>query len=253
MSHGKIIWLKEVDSTNRYAIDNFANLEDGALVLAEQQTAGRGRLGRVWVSPPQGNIYASFVMKDLQYPAYHASRIGGMAVLATLREFAPDLKFWLKWPNDVYCREKKICGILCEAKTGKDNSPEGVVLGMGINLNMSSEALKSVGQPATSLFIEKKCKVNSKIFAKSLDIRLNRYYSINSTSPQEFFALWKSENILIGQTVEIMTGKEPALTGKIEDIGPEGELIFSSGDKVLRLYSGDITINKSSINFDGLL
>lgn len=242
-----IIWLEQTDSTNRYAKDNFDALSDGTLALAEAQTAGKGRLGRVWQSPAGQNIYASFVMKNSSNPGY-ASMAASLGALKVLREVAPEVKCWLKWPNDIYCRDKKIAGILCETKTGSGNVIVGIIAGMGININMPPEELANIDQPATSLLNETGKKYNLKKIAEKLAISLLGYYIMHSNFPNELYACWKQENLLIGQTVDILTGKD-VLRGKIADLGPDGEIIFDTGHGTLKLYSGDVKIEKSSLDF----
>jgi BirA family biotin operon repressor/biotin-[acetyl-CoA-carboxylase] ligase len=244
---GEIIWLDTVDSTNRYAKDRFGDLSDGALVLARMQTAGKGRLGRTWVSPEETNIYASFVMKNVNNPFY-ASMVAALGALEAIRALAPEVKAWLKWPNDIYCRECKIAGILCETITGTGNAVEGVIAGVGINLNMTVEALAAIDQPATSLFCETGEKFNLKNFAKKLALMLIKYYITYSISSQELFSCWKKENLLIGKRIEVLTG-QGAVCGIVADLGSDGEILLDSDGQMLKLYSGDVRISKDSIDF----
>ena len=109
-----LLELESVDSTNTYAKDNFNVLADGTLVCAEMQTAGRGRLGRRWLSPAGTNIYASLVMKRIDNPFY-ATVTSSLSTLAMLFAAWPRGSFFIKWPNDIYSGCRKISGILCEA------------------------------------------------------------------------------------------------------------------------------------------
>lgn len=246
-----IIYLDDIDSTNKYALRNFAELADSTLVVASAQSEGRGRHARQWISPPDTNIYASMVIKNIgQNPAW-ASMIVSLAALAALRQSAPDIKFWLKWPNDVFCRERKIAGILCETASSASQQITGIVAGVGINVNMPEEILNKIDQPATSLMYETNNKFNLKKIVKKLAKSLNKYYNIYSISPEMLFICWKDENLLLGQTVEINTG-EKDIAGKIIDFGHNGELIFETANEQLKLFSGDIRINKNSIDFGKL-
>ena len=103
----KTLWIDKIDSTNKYALRNFKILENKLLIAAKEQTEGVGRFGKTWESPGNVNLYASFVLKKPAFNILKTSWIGGLAVLNTLRETAPDLSFWLKWPNDVFIKEKK--------------------------------------------------------------------------------------------------------------------------------------------------
>ncbi len=245
-----IIYLDKIDSTNKYALRDFDRLPDATVVVAGEQSAGRGRHSRQWVSPPNSNIYASMIIKDAGQNSALASIIASLAVLAVLRESAPEVKFWLKWPNDIFCRDRKIAGILCESATSKQQSA-GIVAGVGINLNMPANIINSIDQPATSLMHETGKKINFKKVVKKLAKSLNRYYGIYSISPEILFTYWKDENLLIGQTIEINTGGNE-IKGRIIDLGHSGELIFETAGKQIKLFSGDLKINKNSIDFEKL-
>lgn len=248
-----IIHLDEVDSTNKYALRHFEELPDSTLIVASEQSAGRGRHSRQWVSPPNTNIYASMIIKDVgQNPAL-ASMIASLGALSALRQSAPDVKFWLKWPNDIFCSERKIAGILCETASTSKQQIAGIIAGVGINVNMPIDIIEKIDQPATSLLHETDTEFNLKKVVKKLAKSLNKYYSIYSISSKVLFSCWKDENLLIGQTVEIHTGENGnKIKGKIIDLGQNGELIFETAGKQIKLFSGDVKINKNSIDFEKL-
>lgn len=238
----EIIWLSSIDSTNRYALDNFDSLADCALIAAETQTSGKGRQGKTWFSPPDENIYASFVMKNVPSPISNASIIAALAALETLRTTAPNIEFWIKWPNDIYCGIKKIAGILCESR-----QPSGVIAGIGININMPQASLDAIDQSATSLTVETGRLIELKSMVAALAESLCKYYAQYSINPSGLFNLWKQENLLIGKEIEIIDGQQKILSGRITDIGESGEIFFATGGKTLKLYSGDIRIKKESL------
>jgi len=247
-----IIHLDKVDSTNKYALRNFEELPDSTLIVASEQSAGRGRHARQWVSPPDSNVYASMIMKNVGKNPALTSMIVSLAALSTLRESAPDVKFWLKWPNDIFCRERKIAGILCESVSTSKQQITGIVAGIGINVNMPTELINQIDQPATSLMHETADKFNLKKVIKKLAKSLNKYYNIYSISPEVLFTCWKDENLLLGQTIEVNTGNKE-IKGKIVDFGNSGELIFKTATEQIKLFSGDVKINKNSIDFDKLI
>ena len=238
----EIIWLSEVDSTNRYAMNNFDALADGTLVAAEFQTAGKGRQNRTWHSPPRENIYASFVMKNIAPPVSNASIIASLGALQMLRNAAPGVKFWIKWPNDICCGLKKIAGILCESRL-----PSGVIAGVGVNINMPQSTLDAIDQPATSLAVEAGRPFELQTTVAALAAALRGYYADYSRDPQQTFELWKQENLLIGKAVEIVDPGQQLLQGRIVDIGKSGEIFFETGGETLKFYSGDIRIRKESL------
>lgn len=246
----KIVWFDELDSTNRYAADNFDGLSDGSLVVASSQTAGKGRHQRNWVSPPDQNVYASFVVKNFRRSPHMASLIGSLGVLDTLELEAPGLEAWLKWPNDVYCGERKIAGLLCESVC-RGGVPVGVIIGIGLNVNMPGEALAAIDQPATSVFNETGRKLILKKVIKTLAKCLCARYSIGSICMEELFSEWKRRNFVLGRQVEIVTDRDGQLIrGKVIDFGSDGQLIVESGDGVCELFSGDVRIDKASL-FNG--
>lgn len=149
----EVVWLDEVDSTNRWLSDAVRKNPEAwrcRAVSARRQTAGRGRLGRVWISPPGRNLAFS-----LCWPSRRPPREKASATLATalgiwsyltglgLRECS------LKWPNDVRVRERKICGILAESAT-----PTDLVIGIGFNAGLTAGEAAEIDQPATSLWME---------------------------------------------------------------------------------------------------
>lgn len=161
---GKIRHYIKVDSTQDVAI-NFAKegADEGTLVIAEEQTKGRGRLNRVWESPKGLGIWASIILKPRIYPnqtwkitKFMAERIADVIYKKT--SLIPEIK----WPNDILIKGKKICGILAEANTKSPQSfVDFLVFGFGINVNQSPEDIpKYLKNSATSLYIETGKKYN---------------------------------------------------------------------------------------------
>ncbi len=147
------VHFKLVDSTNNWVKSHAGEFKRKCvtLVTAEEQTAGRGRFNRQWVSPAGQNVYATFAFflpdfKDIpNIPQVLA--ISAAKVIESLG-FQPKLK----WPNDILLSNKKVSGILCETVSIEDLIC--VILGIGINVNMPPEMLSSIDRPATSLFAE---------------------------------------------------------------------------------------------------
>jgi len=137
----------EIDSTNTYALQ-WADAPHGALVWADSQTAGRGRLGRSWSSPTGKGLYFSLVLRDLP-PEVRArfSLLVGLGVSEAV-EALSGLRAQIKWPNDVLCRGCKIGGILCEGTS------ERLVAGVGLNLNqLEADLPERPIFPASSLLL----------------------------------------------------------------------------------------------------
>ncbi len=147
----RMIHFDSIDSTHTWTKQNAHSLDPDQLtcVSAAEQTAGHGRFGRPWISPKDQNIYASFyftLQKDVPYLT-NLAQVLSFSCVAVLKNqgFTPSIK----WPNDILLDGKKVAGILCELLF-LENSV-GVVLSIGLNVNMSADYLRTVDQPATSL------------------------------------------------------------------------------------------------------
>lgn len=153
MSKYSIITIDEVYSTNGYALENMPYFEDKTIIYTTNQTSGRGRYNRKWVSDTSENIYMTIVLKpkvDNNYPFSNLTQYLSV-ILAKFLEKEYDLKPQIKWPNDILVCDGKISGILAE--TYMNNSKiEGIALGLGLNVNMREETLKNIDQKAVSLY-----------------------------------------------------------------------------------------------------
>ena len=131
----KIIILDEVDSTNEYLKKNYQKMEEHTCLQAICQTGGRGRRGHIWKSQ-QGNLTVSFLYRDILHiqEAWKYTMIAASSVIDMLGHYGIDAS--VKWPNDVYVGDDKICGILAE--TIFDPELKGIIVGIGVNVNDAS-------------------------------------------------------------------------------------------------------------------
>ena len=237
-----LLELESVDSTNTYAKDNFNGLADGTLVCAEMQTAGRGRLGRRWISPPGTNIYASLVMKRIDNPFY-ATVTASLSTLAMLFAACPRGGFFIKWPNDIYCGYRKISGILSEA-VSVSGRIGGIIAGIGVNINLSRPELDRIDQPAASLKSVSGRDFNVRELTCRLAEQLAAYYAVYLTSPDKLFSEWKSCNRIIGRQITLTgpDGQEHRAT--VRDIDRNGELIAEENGRTVRFNCGDVTLRR---------
>lgn len=153
MSRYRIIRFAELDSTNRHASANLRELADGDVIQADIQTAGHGRLRRPWISHLPGNLCMTLVLKPRQaepgaLPLANLSQLLALSVCRALA--ASGVPATLKWPNDVLVGGRKIAGLLAETVV-QGAEFVGMVLGVGVNLNLDAAALATIDQPATSL------------------------------------------------------------------------------------------------------
>ena len=171
--------LPEVSSTNTYAqgLAESGNAH-GTVIVAEQQTAGRGRLNRTWFSPPGLNLYTSVIL----LPARSVRNmswiplIAGLALTETVHHVC-GLKATLKWPNDILLNDKKFGGILCEGNS-QGPSKQVVVVGIGLNVNMSeTDFPEDLHDQSTSLRIHTGTAVNRNTLLAQLLNALEAWYT----------------------------------------------------------------------------
>ena len=158
-----ILYLQKIQSTNVYAMGNLAELPDRQVIVADIQTNGRGRFERKWVSDKPNNVYMSIVLKNL--PLTNLTFQMAEAVRRTLKIYGVDAT--IKEPNDVMVNNKKICGVLCQSSTRGDTL-NGIVLGVGVNLNLSEHDLERIDQPASALNLILGQPVDRDLFIKQL-------------------------------------------------------------------------------------
>ena len=228
-----LIELTCVDSTNKYALANFDTLRDRTVISAETQTAGYGRLGRNWLSPPGANIYCSIVLKEQNHNPFLAV-LGALAAAQTIRNY--HLPAQIKWPNDVLIHGKKIGGVLAQSNN------KGTVLGLGININMPAETLVKIDKPATSLLAETGQTYDK---AKILREILEKFFVLYDQAQAEGFAklleVWQNELHIIGRKIRIQTvGKE--VHGTVIQVDKDGALIVETAQGKERVLTGDVYV-----------
>jgi len=131
----EIYYYKTIDSTNIYAKKIANDSSEGTVVISEEQSMGKGRLGKLWSSPKDCGIYMSIILKPNinVYEAPILTMIAGLSISNALRNIT-DLDISIKWPNDIIINNKKVCGILTEMSAEIERI-NYIVLGMGINVN----------------------------------------------------------------------------------------------------------------------
>lgn len=244
----QLLFLDEVDSTNTYAKSHFDELPDGGFVVARRQTAGKGRRGRIWVSPPGMNFTGTVILKRLR-DGFHAGCLLGVAALSVLRELAPEAPAYLKWPNDLYVEERKLAGILSESVRIEQGRITGAVSGIGVNLNMPIEELALINQPATSLLAETKREINLDFFSKKLAERLIRYYIIYSKSAKAVLREWKRANLLVGEALAVVDSHGREHPGIFRAILDDGSMLFEENGVATTFQCGDVKISRASVDW----
>lgn len=228
--------FKTIYSTNTWALQNNALFDKKALtlVLAEEQSAGRGRLHRKWESPPGLNLYATFCL----FVPHEMANVGNLPqVLAIscaemLEKF--DLTPALKWPNDILCSRKKIGGILTETKLEGDF--RFVAIGIGLNINMPQTLLNEIPKPATSILVEtgKEYPISSieilleEIFQKNLSLFFEKGF-------YPFYETFKTR-IDMDSSIDFFDNQQ-IIKATHPKLNPDGTLSLTLPDGTSRSYS----------------
>lgn len=239
----RVIYFDSIDSTNSYAKKRVEQLENGTVILAERQTAGRGRGGKEWISLEGTGIWMSLILKP-DIPSGEGIRmtqIAAIAVCKFIRELT-GLEALIKWPNDIVVNGKKVCGILTEM-AGELNEINYIIIGIGINVNMESFP-EEINEKATSLFIEGKKKVDRKRLLIGILESFENLY--NNYAPyldlNEILPTIRVYSAVLGKDIRIIQGKSERM-GKAIDINDDGLLLVEMEDGGRELISfGEISI-----------
>ena len=237
----EMILLKTVDSTNTYAKKLAADgAEDGTVVIAEQQTAGRGRRGNSFYSPPKSGLYMTVILR----PERHAADTdlftvcAGCAVCRAVEQLS-GTKPLIKWVNDVYLNGKKICGILSEATSDfESGTVDSVVTGIGINIStddfpdgLGSKAGSICGSLGTGSVTRARLAA---AVLKELMYCLERRRSDN-------IADYRARSLVLGKEVSFMLNNV-RYNGKAVDIDDSGQLVVELGGETVKLNSGEVSV-----------
>jgi BirA family biotin operon repressor/biotin-[acetyl-CoA-carboxylase] ligase len=213
--------------------------KEGTVIIAEEQTAGRGRLGRGWLSP-RGSIALSIVL----YPplTYLPSLImvASLAVASAIEQVT-GLKAQLKWPNDVLINDKKVCGILVESDV-KGNKVDYAVIGIGLNVNINPPQFPQIAPLATSLSQELGRDIPRRELIRSLLMEAERLYL---ALPGDWvFRQWRDRLSTLGKRVRVGSG-EATYTGIAESVANDGSLLLRQPDgNLVKIVAGDVTLSR---------
>jgi len=240
---GKFHYFQEIDSTNNQGrLLAQQGAPEGTVIIAEQQSAGRGRLGRNWVSPPYSNLYLSILFRPTLAPA-QAPQITLMAAVAladTVAAFVAEPPA-IKWPNDILLQGKKLAGILTDSACDSEHI-EFVILGIGVNLNFPRERMpEAIRDRAISLMDVAGKSVVREIFLRRLIKDLDRCYGIlQETGFDAIAPLWQARFGLAGKRVRVEMGDE-LLIGRAVGIDHDGALLVEAdrGGR-RRVVAGDV-------------
>lgn len=234
--------LPIVDSTNTYLLHHMPQYETVAC-LAEAQTAGRGRRGRTWVSPFGHNLYLSLRHNFASGMAGlgSLSLVAAIAVKRALTDIGVS-GVQLKWPNDVYWAERKLAGILLEAR-GESLGPCHVVIGVGVNVAMPDTQGRSIGRPWIDLASIHPGVSRNYLSGRLLYHLLNVVHEFQKTGLTPFLSEWAAADLLQGREVSLVRANE-VIQGVARGISPEGALVLSVGGTLQHHTSGETTLRQ---------
>jgi BirA family biotin operon repressor/biotin-[acetyl-CoA-carboxylase] ligase len=226
-----------------------AGAPEGAVVIAEEQTAGRGRMGRSWVSPAGVNLYVTVVLRPALGQLRHLPVIAPLAVCLAIEE-TTGLFPRIKWPNDVLIDGKKVCGMMVQSELA-ENEVLYALLGIGINVNMDTGAHAEIAQIATSLRSQLGREVaREEVLAAALN-HLEQLYA--ALRRGEVVSVdWKQRLDTLGKPVRIerLPGRQAGAGGGVEvgtvvDADSDGALILRRDDgSHVRVESGEVTLRE---------
>ena len=240
-------YYETIGSTNDEAFRlGVQGVPEGTALIAESQSAGKGRMQRVWHSPAGANIYTSVILRPHFEPvrAPQISIAAGVAVAETLNPYCPG-NVILKWPNDVLMDGKKVCGILSQMKMS-GNAIDFVVVGIGINVNLNREQFShDIQSIATSLAMEAGREISRLELIISLYENLAKWYrGLLQSGFDPIKERWLALSPMIGKPVSVMFHEE-AVSGKAIGLGEDGSLILlTDKNETIQVSAGDATILK---------
>ena len=243
MLGNKIIFLPTVDSTNneikRLVTKKYAQ---GLTVVAEQQTNGKGRLGRTWHSPSGSGLWFSFLLYPDLSPLHIAgiTLACGMGVCIAIRKYT-GLDAFIKWPNDIIIGNKKVCGILTEMSAEADKINYAIV-GIGINVN-TSDFPKDICHKATSLMLEKGTKIDKTALFCFILAETEKYLN-DYIQNYGIYIIdeYKKYCATLHRKVSVVRGRN-TIQGTAVDIAETGDLIIKCADgKLMNIHSGEVTV-----------
>jgi BirA family biotin operon repressor/biotin-[acetyl-CoA-carboxylase] ligase len=235
----KVYYFDGLSSTMDTAIElGLKDAPEGTIILAEQQTKGRGRLGRSWISVKYKGIYLSLILRPKILPSQASilTLLIAASICEAIKE-ATGLDAKIKWPNDIIMGNKKLGGILTEliAETDKINF---VVIGIGLNVNNDKKTLIS---SAVSLKEQKKENINRIILLQEILRRIeSNYFLFQKLKARPILEKWREHNVTLGRRVKVYCQKEH-IEGEALDLDIDGGLLIRKDSGIVaKVTAGDV-------------
>ena len=236
-----VTYRDSVDTTMSVAAEEAgAGAPEGAVVVAEEQTAGRGRMGRSWVSPPGVNLYFTLILRPTLEQLRYLAVIAPLAVSLAIEE-TTGLMPRIKWLNDVLIGDRKVCGVLVETNLTGDEV-QNALIGIGINVNLNVMLHEEIREIATSLRTESGEEVaREEVLAATLNHIEELYKRLRSG--EAVSVAWKQRLETLGKHVKVTIAGGESQEGVAVDADSDGSLIIRRDDgSHVRVAAGEVTL-----------
>lgn len=240
----KFYFFNEIDSTNnfckRLANEDFST---PTVVLSDTQTCGRGTKGRRWISPKNTGLWFSILLK----PNFHPKFLGTIplltatAIYESLCEF--DIKSSIKWPNDIFIKDKKVCGILTESNLSV-SSIDYLIIGIGINVNLSlNDFNPDLKDTATSLKISYNKDFNRfDILNVILKNFSKLYYNLTEDKVKFIIEKYKANSCVLNKKVSLHYNNTYEIVTPVDVMNDGSLLVKDTNNKLKQIYSGEVSL-----------
>jgi BirA family biotin operon repressor/biotin-[acetyl-CoA-carboxylase] ligase len=211
---------------------------EGTVVVAEEQTAGRGRLKRAWLSP-RGSVALSVILHPTPAQLPYLIMVASLAVVHCIEKVS-GLKAQIKWPNDVLVNNKKVCGILIESDV-RGSAVDYAVIGIGLNVNLKITDFPKIAATATSLSSELGRELSRREIIRCLLVELEDLY-LALPEGDSVFLKWRDRLVTLGREVELISG-QTSYQGIAESVASDGSLFLRQPDgKLIKVVAGDVSL-----------
>ncbi len=240
-----IRWFQSVGSTMDVARSLAAEgAAGGTVVLADEQTAGRGRMGRTWVSPPGENLYFTVVLYPPMGVLRRLAMIAPLAIAEGI-DAVTGLRTEIKWPNDVQLRGRKCSGVLIDSEL-RAGLPPLALAGIGIDVNQDVSAVPELAALATSLRMETGAPVDRAALLAAVLRAFDRRYA-EAAAGQDVRRPWRARLNTIGRSVRV-TGPGVQEAGMVEDVDEDGSLVLRREDGTLiTIPAGEVSLRPAAM------
>lgn len=234
----RVIAYSHLTSTNDVARrEAKKGAREGTVILAEEQTAGKGRLRRAWLSP-KGSIALSIILHPTPAQLPSLIMIASLAVVHCIEKV--DLKAQIKWPNDVLVNDKKVCGILIESDV-KGKAVDYAVIGIGLNVNLKPGDFPEIAATATSLSHELGRELSLPEVIGCLLLETEKLY-LALPEGDSVFEEWRDRLVTLGKEVTVSSGKT-SYQGVAESVASDGSLFLRQPDgNLIKIVAGDVSL-----------